>query len=196
MDLQVISLPDADLRYAKRWLDERAATALRQALVSELDWQQHDVTLFGKTHRVPRLTAWHGESGVAYRYSGITHVANGWTPALERLLEYFDAQLGRSFNSVLANYYRHGADSMGWHSDDEQELGPQPLIASVSFGQSRTFRLKHRQSAQTYKVELEHGSLLLMAGDTQRFWQHAIPKTSQKTGERINLTFRTILSRR
>lgn len=187
-------MPDADLRYAKHWLDKSAAEALQLALKSELDWQQHEVTLFGKTHLVPRLTAWHGEAGTAYRYSGITHVAAGWTPALERILGHFDAQLGHTFNSVLANYYRHGADSMGWHSDDEPELGPRPVIASVSFGQSRVFRLKHRQSAQTYKLELEHGSLLLMAGDTQRFWQHAIPKTSQKTGERINLTFRTILS--
>lgn len=194
MDLQPVSLPDADLRYASRWLDESDATDLQHALVEELDWQQHHITLFGRTHQVPRLTAWHGRAGISYHYSGITHVADGWTPALERILKLFETRLDTSFNSVLGNYYRRGADSMGWHSDDEPELGPRPVIASLSFGQNRAFRLKHRRSAQTYKLELEHGSLLLMAGDTQRFWQHAIPKTSQEVGERINLTFRTILT--
>lgn len=194
MSLQPISLPDADLLFAQDWLDHARAAELQLALVSELTWRQHQIKLFGKTHLVPRLTAWHGDPGTAYRYSGTTHVAKGWTPALEQILALFSKELGQTFNSVLANYYRNGADSMGWHSDDEPELGQKPTIASLSFGQKRRFRLKHRQSAQTYSVELGHGSLLVMAGGTQRHWQHAVPKTSQAVGERINLTFRTILN--
>jgi alkylated DNA repair dioxygenase AlkB len=149
--------------------------------------------VFGKTHPQPRLVAWYGDPGTRYSYSGIDHEPLPWTKALQRLRRQVADVCGYGFNSVLLNYYRDGRDSMGMHADDEPELGPRPVIASVSLGEPRPFRLVHRRrEAESLSLPLPSGSLLLMRGDTQRNWKHGINKTSRTCGPRINLTFRRI----
>jgi len=185
---------DAELRIARDWLDPDAASALLGTLLREVPWQVHRVRLFGRELPSPRLSCWIGEADAVYRYSGTRFAPRPWLPALAGLRERLQEELGHPFNSVLANRYRDGADAMGWHSDDEPELGPRPLIASLSLGGTRRFLLRHRRDADArLALELEPGSLLLMGGETQRHWKHALPCTRRPVGERINLTFRRIL---
>ena len=159
-------------------------------LIADTAWRSETVTVWGKQHRQPRLTAWHGEA--AYRYSGLTLAPLPFTALLLEIKAAVELASGRRFNSVLLNYYRDQRDSMGMHSDDEPELGPEPAIASVSFGATRTFILRHKASQRTVKLDLTSGSMLLMAGATQANWQHGINKLSRETGPRLNLTFRKI----
>jgi alkylated DNA repair dioxygenase AlkB len=159
-------------------------------LVAETPWRAATVTVFGKRHLQPRLTAWYGELG--YTYSGLTLEALPFTPLLQQIRCEVESVTGHRFNSVLLNYYRDQRDSMGMHSDNERELGPEPAIASVSFGASRTFILRHKQTRQTVKLDLPHGSLLLMAGPLQQNWLHGINKQARPLGPRLNLTFRFI----
>ena len=159
-------------------------------LIAETDWRAEAVTLWGKQFLQPRLTAWHGDA--SYTYSGLTMEARPFSPLLEEIRQAVEAASGRRFNSVLLNYYRNERDSMGMHSDDEPELGPEPAIASVSFGATRTFILRHKRSKRTVKLDLTDGSMLLMAGATQANWSHGINKLSRPTGPRLNLTFRFI----
>ncbi|HEU4776336.1 MAG TPA: alpha-ketoglutarate-dependent dioxygenase AlkB [Telluria sp.] len=159
-------------------------------LMDETDWRSESITLWGKSFLQPRLTAWHGDA--RYRYSGLTLEPQPWTPLLSAIRAAVERATGRQFNSVLLNYYRNERDSMGMHSDDEAELGPAPAIASVSFGATRTFILRHKGSRRTVKLDLPAGSLLLMAGATQTYWSHGINKQSRPCGPRINLTFRYI----
>ncbi|MGA8277861.1 MAG: alpha-ketoglutarate-dependent dioxygenase AlkB [Rhodanobacteraceae bacterium] len=188
-----IDLPGADLRYAERAFDPVQADALFSALRGEIEWEQHRLRLFGREVTAPRLSAWIGDADASYRYSGTRFEPRAWTPAVACLRDDLNARLGVRFNSVLANLYRDGCDSMGWHADDEPELGVQPLIASLSFGAPRRLRLRARSKRRAaVSIELAHGSLLLMAGATQRLYQHALPKTKTRIGERINLTFRRI----
>ncbi len=188
-----IELPDADMllwpgtdlgRPGRAWLDE---------LIVSVPWRQDRITLFGKTHLQPRLTAWYGD--MAYRYSGLTLQPLPWTAALRKLKNRVEALTGYAFNSVLLNYYRDHNDSMGMHSDDEKELGRQPAIASLSLGDERIFSLKHktRRDLKTFRLPLADTSLLLMRGDTQRHWRHGIEKSRRPCGPRINLTFRLVL---
>ena len=172
------------------------ADAAFTQLIAECDWSQPTITMFGKHHRVPRLVAWHGDVGTSYRYSGLTHVAPSWTPTLAHIRAIVSERCRTTFNSVLVNRYRDGADSMGWHSDDEPELGTEPIIASVNLGAARRFLFRHRHDRSIPKVELllEHGSLLLMRGRCQHDWQHSIPRTAKPVGERINLTYRLVHS--
>ncbi len=165
------------------------ADALFTTLCNETAWQQE----MGRGRPFPRLTAWHADAGVIYRYSGVTHVGAGWTPTLLDIKRRIEEAAGTTFNSVLLNRYRSGKDSIGLHADDEPELGANPVIASVSLGAVRTFILKHRASGEKRTLALAHGSLLVMAGTCQHHWLHGIPKTEQAVGERINLTWRTIL---
>jgi alkylated DNA repair dioxygenase AlkB len=160
-------------------------------LLRETDWRHETVVVYGKRHLQPRLTAWYGKAG--YGYSGLTLAALPMTPLLEHLRAAVEAATGHRYNSVLLNYYRDGADSMGMHSDDERELGPQPAIASLSYGAARTFVLRHKRSKRTLKLDLRDGNLLLMAGALQQNWQHGINKTAKPTGARLNLTFRYIV---
>ncbi len=149
--------------------------------------------LFGREHLTPRLCAWYGDPGVRYAYSGQALEPLPWPPALARLRARLQNALGCPFNSVLCNLYRDGTDSMGWHSDDEASLGPRPVIASLSLGAARRFALRHRTRAyRSVALALGHGDLLIMAGDTQHHWQHAVPKTRRPIAPRINLTFRTV----
>ncbi|MDC8757738.1 alpha-ketoglutarate-dependent dioxygenase AlkB family protein [Janthinobacterium fluminis] len=174
--LQRLALPEGDM--------------LAQ-LIAETDWRSEHIMLWGKRHAQPRLTAWHGEA--RYRYSGMTLEPQPFTPLQLLLKAAVERATGRRFNSVLLNYYRDERDSMGFHSDDESELGPQPAIASLSFGAPRTFILKHKRLPTTLRLSLRDSSLLLMAGMTQSNWRHGINKESRPCGPRVNLTFRNIL---
>ena len=160
-------------------------------LLAETDWREETVVIYGKRHLQPRLSAWYGEK--AYAYSGLRLQPTPFTPLLMTLRDAVEAATGHAFNSVLLNYYRNERDSMGLHSDDEPELGPRPAIASLSFGEARTFILKHKHTRQTMRVPLTDGSLLLMAGDTQQYWLHGINKMTRSLQGRINLTFRKIV---
>ena len=168
------------------WVADAAGVFAR--LVEELPWEQHDITLFGRTVPTPRLTAWTGDH--AYRYSGLVHQPGPWSPTLAALRDRLAAEVGAPFDSCLANLYRDGADSMGWHSDDEPELGPRPTIASVSLGARRRFVLKHRASGRRSDVDLGAGDLLVMRAESQADYRHAVPKTTRPVGPRLNLTFR------
>jgi alkylated DNA repair dioxygenase AlkB len=188
-----IPLPDGDLRLWPAAFGTAEAFQLVADLRQGIAWQQEEIVIFGDRRRVPRLVAWHGDPAARYTYSGTLHVPRPWTPELERVRERVQALTGASFNAVLLNLYRDGRDGMGWHSDDEPELGPEPVIASVSLGATRRFCLRHRRRKDLkLDLALEHGGLLLMAGQTQRHWVHAVPKTARPVGERINLTFRQV----
>jgi len=188
-------LGDARLGLCRGWLEPAAAQALAQRLRQGLPWSVHRIRLFGRKVDSPRLSCWVGDPGASYRYSGARFEPQPWIPELLELRQRLAAELGRDFNSVLANCYRDGRDAMGWHSDDEPELGPEPLIASLSLGATRRFLLRRRgDPGSRLALELEPGSLLLMGGAMQRHWQHALPRTARPVGERINLTFRRILA--
>lgn len=180
--------------YYPHFITPEVAALYQQELQNTLDWRQETVKLFGKTHLTPRLIAWHANRGLSYHYSGIEHSAVNWTPALLQLKQQVEQMVGKNFNAVLANLYRDGNDSIGWHSDNEKVLGDTPLIASISLGQSRRFLFKHRLTKKIVELILESGSLLIMRGELQSYWLHSIPKQKQLTQSRINLTFRQILS--
>jgi len=187
------ALPGASLGHQPAWLAVAEADALLAELKSSLPWSVHRIRLFGRSVDSPRLSAWIGDADAVYRYSGTDFLPHPWTPALSDLRSRLQVTLGVPFNSVLANLYRDGRDAMGWHSDDEPELGPAPVIASVSLGGVRRFLFKHKQDpALRAAFELPHGSLLVMAGETQRHYRHALPRTVKPVAPRINLTFRWI----
>jgi len=175
------------------FLESGSAEDLMTALARDLAWRQQAIQLFGRRVMQPRLIDFHGDRGVRYRYSGLVLEAGGWPEPLGRLNERLEAVSGTRFNSVLCNRYRGGEDSMGWHADDERELGPDPIIASISLGATRRFMLRPRGGGRSLELRPRNGSLLLMGGDLQHHWQHQVPKTSRPVGERINLTFRTVL---
>jgi len=192
-DHRRFDLPDADVRlWCGAW-HAADADRLLQELQSSIDWQQEEILIFGQRRLVPRLVAWHGDPGTAYTYSGTRHEPLPWTPTLALIKSRVESLTGHAFNSVLLNRYRGGRDGMGWHADDEPELGQDPPIASASFGEPRRFLLRHRrQRASRSELLLGHGDLLLMAGPTQHHYVHAVPKTARTVGERINLTFRSV----
>jgi alkylated DNA repair dioxygenase AlkB len=169
------------------------ASKLTQELVSTLAWHSETISMFGRQIEVPRLVCWYGDPGAVYRYSGVAHQPLPWLPVLSALRERVEQATGETFNSVLANLYRNGQDSMGWHADNEPELGPQPQIASLNFGATRRFRLQHRKTKRVVSVALASGDLLFMAGDTQKYWRHSVPKERDVDAPRVNLTFRRIV---
>lgn len=187
--------PDGRLVYEPGFIDAGRTRGLNDRLSGELDWRQRTIFMFGRETNQPRLVAWYGEPGIRYTYSGKTLEARGWHPELEHLRDRLTDRCGICFNSVLCNLYRDGADGMGWHSDDEPELGPRPCVASLSLGGRRRFVLR-RRGARDERMELipEPGSLIVMDGDIQDHWQHAVPKTARPVAPRINLTFRRIIS--
>lgn len=194
MPLQPLALADAGLAFDPHWMPPAAAQALFVALQAEIGWEIHRLRLFGRELDSPRLSCWIGDPGAIYAYSGSRFQPHPWPAALLPLRARLGAELRIDFNSVLANLYRDGRDCMGWHSDDEAGLGPQPVIASLSLGATRRFVLKHRHdAAQKLELPLPHGSLLLMREDTQRHYRHALPRTARAVGPRINLTFRRIV---
>lgn len=163
-----------------------------KVLQDELVWRQETIRLFGKPVLIPRMQAWYGDKDAHYKYSGLALIPLPWTPTLKAIKTDLESILSTPFNSVLANLYRDGQDSMGWHSDNEKQLGDKPIIASLSLGQSRKFSIKHKSSGEKIDLILQSGSLLIMLGNLQQHWQHSIPKTKKIIGNRINLTFRTI----
>lgn len=186
-----VQLAGAQIRLYPDWLPD--ATVMLETLLTELDWQQESIVMFGRSIPEPRLVAWYGDEGAVYRYSGRTNRPQPWTPTLADLRDRVAQRTGSEFNSVLANLYRDGSDHMGWHSDDEPELGPEPTIASLSLGATRRFQFRPRPRGPiATTLELKNGSLLVMAGKTQTAYHHRIAPTQQPTGPRINLTFRNV----
>lgn len=175
------------------FLDKDYATQLLTHLKDNTSWEQKQYTNWktGKQYPQPRLTAWFAEPGMAYSYSGITQIVQDWTPELLELKAKIEVATGATYNSVLLNYYRSGKDSVGLHADDEKELGTNANIASVSLGQTRTFKLvRNSNRSETESFPLSHGSLLVMSGATQQFWKHEVAKDGSQEA-RINLTFRS-----
>lgn len=186
-------MPNAEIEYHPHCFDEEQSNTLFQQLLSDIPWQQDDITVFGTTHPQPRLTALFGNEGKPYSYSNIVMQPHKWNPMLMFIKNEIEAICDVNFTTVLLNLYRDGKDSNGWHADNEKELGTNPTIASVSFGAERAFHLQHNSiKEEKIKLTLEHGSLLIMKGETQHFWKHQIPKTAKPIGPRINLTFRVI----
>jgi alkylated DNA repair dioxygenase AlkB len=190
-----LSVAGADIGLTEKFIAAPSTVTLLAHLIAEIPWRQEHITLFGKTPVQPRLIAWMGDAGCRYRYSGKTYDPLPWTPLVAGLRDRISAASGHSFNSVLINYYRDGRDSMGLHSDDEPELGQQPVIASLSLGAARmiVFRHRHDKTVAPVRLPLSDGSLLTMRGDAQSNWKHEIPKTRRPVGARINLTFRRIV---
>ena len=187
-------MPDCDLLWIREFFDLPQSDDYFQTLLTRIEWRQDAIKRGRKGVQLPRLTAWYGNSGKNYSYSGIRMKPLPWSTPLLSIKRAVDAEAGVKFNSVLLNLYRNERDSVAWHSDDEPELGKNPIIASVSFGATRRFVLKHKNEKRLPKIEMElsHGSLLLMRGPTQHHWVHAIPKSKRPIGPRINLTFRII----
>lgn len=182
----------ADFEYDPRFLDEAESRPIFSELRSTVDWKQDHTSLYGRRIALPRLTAWYGDPGSSYKYSGIVNEPLPWNAPLQRLQVALQQRTGVSYNSVLLNLYRDGSDGVGWHSDDERELGSTPTIASLSLGEVRRFRLRHKRTKESINVELANGSLLVMRGHSQRDWEHCVPKSKKVLGERINTTFRLV----
>lgn len=185
--------PDGVIEYFEQWLPEPQADVCLAALRDEIDWQSRSIQLFGKRVLQPRLVCFQGDPGVTYRYSGDTHAAGGWHPLVAELRDQLEAAGEYRFNSVLLNLYRDGRDCMGWHADDERELGANPVIASISLGCVRRFVLRSKSDrARRFELQPAHGSLIVMRGALQHHWQHQVPRTRRVDAPRINLTFRRV----
>lgn len=219
MQAFVIQVPDGELIFAERFFNTKisdrsveyfqendtynwqhtdwqqlSAEDLAQVKFTYINWQRDDIKMFGKTIALPRLTAWYGDAGKSYTYSGITSQPQVWNAGLLYIKKQIEQVTGYAFNSVLLNWYRNGEDHMGWHADDEPELGVNPLIASVNFGETRDFVLRRNdEPRQKIVIPLQHGTLLVMGGALQHYWQHSVPKRKRVKGSRFNLTFRTIV---
>jgi alkylated DNA repair dioxygenase AlkB len=192
-EIITFNVPDATIEYYPDFFDKLRSNELFAKLRDEIPWQQDEITVFGKTHPQPRLTALFGNEGKSYAYSNVVMQPHGWNALLMFIKNELEEVCPENFTTVLLNFYRDGKDSNGWHADNERELGRNPIIASISFGAERTFHLQHNTlKEQKLKINLEHGSLLLMTGKTQHFWKHQIAKTAKPIGPRINLTFRII----
>jgi len=188
-----VPLQNAKATYFPNFLSENEHQLFLKQLVNECNWVQNNIKLFGKVYLEPRLVCW--QSTFSYGYSGITLPACNFSPTVQLLLNQVESFSGYKFNGVLINYYRNGNDSMGWHADDELNLGSNPIIASLNLGQSRTFHFKHKtEKGSTVKILLEGGSLLLMEENSQLNYLHQVPKSKTQNGSRINLTFRKIIS--
>lgn len=188
-----VLLPDADIEHIEGLYSVEEATELFTVLQQSLDWRHDDIRMFGKIMKVPRLQAWYSDNGLTYRYSNMTLASKPWTATLTTLKKRISDYCQHDFNAVLANLYRDQHDSVSWHSDDEAELGNMPIIASLSLGAARDFQLKHIDNKEKLTLSLSTGSLLIMRGDTQRYWQHCVPKRAKEIEARINLTFRKII---
>ena len=193
-EFEVISLPDGEILFMINFLSPNEAKCYFDLLQNTIRWKQEEVKFYGKTYPVPRKTAWYGYEGFNYSYSGINCFPEIWTKELVEIKSQIERFIpNEDFTSVLLNLYNNGNDKMGWHADDEKELGKNPTIASVSLGETRRFDIKHKQNKDLhYKFELTSGSLLIMRGALQHNWVHQIPAQKKVKEPRINLTFRTI----
>ncbi|UTW46609.1 alpha-ketoglutarate-dependent dioxygenase AlkB [bacterium SCSIO 12696] len=181
-----------ELYYQPDFLTAAEADQLFTQLHKSTPWQQSSIRIAGRTVPIPRLNAWYGDKGAHYGYSGTRLPLNDWSVELMQLRQRVEGELNKRFNSALINLYRNGSDSVAWHSDDEAELGDDPVIASLSLGAKRRFQMRRKSGGQRYELTLESGALLVMTGATQRFWQHQVPKESGVEKARINITFRKI----
>ncbi|MBZ9611122.1 alpha-ketoglutarate-dependent dioxygenase AlkB family protein [Rheinheimera maricola] len=193
--LQHFSLPDAHLTLWSNWLASDEALRLMQQLQQQLMWTQDSIVMFGKAVKIPRYQVWMGDAHCSYRYSGTTFSPQAWHPAVQAMAQQLSRFLNQPFNCVLLNLYADGQQYMGWHADNEPELGHDPAIASVSLGASRRFELKHRSAAWQLALDLTPGSLLLMSNGCQQHWLHRLPKQSKVDAARLNLTFRYIAAK-
>lgn len=188
-----LELPDSDIIYYPKFINSALADFYFKVFKDSIPWQQDDIKVFGKVYAQPRLTALYGNNGKPYSYSNITMQPHQFTKELHLIKQQIEEKTDVEFTTCLLNLYRDGKDSNGWHSDNEKELGENPIIASITLGQERFFHLKHRTRKELkHKILLQHGSLLVMKGETQHHWLHQIPKTAKPIGERINLTYRVI----
>lgn len=187
--MQEFDIPDAELTLWEHFFSREEADAFYNTLLLETPWKQEEITVYDKTHLTPRLTVWYGK-----RRAESKNPVLQFTPALQSIRERVEATTGLQFTSVLVNLYRDGKDGVGWHRDRDRELGPKPIVASVSFGETRPFEIRHkfRKELEKIRIPLHHGSLLLMAGAMQHFWEHQVPKTAKEIRPRINLTFRIV----
>lgn len=191
---KIFDLPDAEVILFENLFTKEESNRLFKSLIENVKWQQDQIKFYGKLIDLPRLTAWYGVNDKPYTYSGIPMNPHPWNNDLLFIKERIEKEANVDFSSCLLNYYRNGKDSVNWHQDNEKELGQNPIIGSVSFGETRPFQLKHLDKEELDKVDipLTHGSFLLMKGTTQHYWKHQIPKTTREIKARINLTFRII----
>lgn len=191
---QEFNLPDAQLIYYTNCFSKTESDTYFERLRTTTNWQEDDITIFGKTYKQPRLTALYSNTEKSYSYSSMTMYPNIFSKDILDIKSKVESLSNHNFNTVLLNFYRNGNDSNGWHADNEKELGKHPIIASVTFGEERPFHFKHRTlREQRHKLILKHGSLLIMKGQMQEHWLHQIAKTKKDIGERINLTFRNLI---
>jgi alkylated DNA repair dioxygenase AlkB len=193
--LKAIPITDGALSYLEQLTLPKPTSEILSELIDGTPWRADSIKVWGKVYMQPRLMAWYGDTGKSYMYSGRLYAPNPWTPLLLAVKDCVEQACNHTFNSVLLNYYRDGHDSMGFHSDNEPELGGNPVIASLSLGDTRVFVLKHKsnKALKPVRIKLNDGSLLLMAGGLQTFWQHGIPKETKHCNARVNLTFRSII---
>ena len=185
---------DGVVQYFGPVISENKADEYNAALSKEVAWEHDTIVMFGKRIVTKRKVAWYGDEGFTYAYSGSRKTALPWTPHLRILKALVEEVSGETFNSCLLNYYHNGNEGMSWHSDDEAEMAPGRAIASMSLGAQRRFSFRHKSTKETVSLQLEHGSLLVMAGETQKHWHHQLPKSARIIGSRINLTFRVFRS--
>ncbi len=191
MAFEKLPLINGELSIDESFLSVAQADQLLEQLLVELPWRHDEISVYGKTHLMPRQHCFQSEQHLTYQYSGLVLSAEPFHPKVLQLKRYLEAVTQLEFNAVLINLYRDGFDKMGWHSDDEVELGVNPAIASISLGAQRCFKLRHKEKAAAdIALELTHGSLLLMTGELQSHWQHSLPQRKKITQPRINFTFR------
>ena len=193
-NLQSIPIEDGEISFLEKFPLPFEYEVVFQQLISDTPWRAEQIKIWGKTHIQPRLVAWYGDPGKSYTYSGNTFTPLPWTQILIKIKDKIEQLTDKKFNSVLLNYYRNNSDSMGFHSDNEKELGETPSIASLSLGASRVFILKHKfkKELKPIRIKLNNGNFILMSGDTQKNWDHGISKETKECGPRINLTYRNI----
>jgi len=194
MNSEIVAHNDLKIRIEDNFFDSNQSDEFLNKLIKNLSWESMMIKMFGKDLRIPRLQCWIGDEGCDYKYSGKKLNRQDWSSELLQIRKKIFKDLKIDFNSVLANYYRDGKDSMGWHSDDEKELGPNPTIASISFGSERNLYFRNKITKETISIPQAHGCLIVIDGKTQKNWQHSIKKTQKIIGPRINLTFRNIIA--
>ena len=196
MKNEIVAHNDLKIRIEDNFFNPIDSDELLTKLISKLPWESMVIKMFGRETKIPRLQCWIGDEGCNYKYSGKKLNRQNWTKDLTMIREKIYKEFKIDFNSVLVNYYRDGKDSMGWHSDDEKELGHNPTIASISFGSERDLVFKNKISKETLSIAQVHGCLILIDGKTQKNWQHSVKKTRKVIGPRINLTFRNIIDKK
>ena len=191
-EFEIIQIQDGEYIYVPNFFSKDESDLYFKMLLNEINWKQQVINMYGKSINFPRLTAWYGDNDKPYSFSGIILEPESWIQPLFEIKQLIETKYSTVFNSVLLNLYRNGNDSISWHTDAEKELGRNPIIASVNFGATRKFQLRHNVTNDKVELNLSHGSLLIMQGELQHNWQHQVPKTKQLVKERINLTFRLI----